>query len=168
MQAKNKSLPKTIAIWLLRLTLFFSVVTSGVFLWAYLSTDTSLVARGILWGDSDAGDLYRFPTRVMDASPEPIKFIAEGGEIQNDIANLPITNDEISVANMSLDEYLAYTNTTAFIILHRDQLLYEGYFNGADRETVQTSFSVAKSFTSTLVGIAIHEGFIHKLSPRTD
>ncbi len=163
MQAKNKSLPKTIAIWLLRLTLFFSVVTSGVFLWAYLSTDTSLVARGILWGDSDAGDLYRFPTRVMDASPEPIKFIAEGGEIQNDIANLPITNDEISVANMSLDEYLAYTNTTAFIILHRDQLLYEGYFNGADRETVQTSFSVAKSFTSTLVGIAIHEGFIHSL-----
>jgi len=163
MQAKNKSLPKTIAIWLLRLTLFFSVVTSGVFLWAYLSTDTSLVARGILWGDSDAGDLYRFPTRVMDASPEPIKFIAEGGEIQNDIANLPITNDEISVANMSLDEYLAYTNTTAFIILHRDQLLYEGYFNGADRETVQTSFSVAKSFTSTLVGIALHEGFIHNL-----
>lgn len=31
---------------------------------------------------------------------------------------------------------------------------------GAERRTPQTSFSVAKSFLSTLVGIAIHEGSI--------
>jgi CubicO group peptidase (beta-lactamase class C family) len=163
MQAKNKSLTKIIVTWLLRLILVFAVLTGCIFLWAHLSTGTSLIARGILWGDSDTGDLYRFPTRAMDASPEPIEFIAEGGEIQNAIASLPISNDEIGAANMSLNEYLAYTNTTAFIVLHGDQLLYEGYFNGADRATIQTSFSATKSFTSTLVGIAIHEGFIYSL-----
>ena len=163
MHAKNKSLTKIIVTWVLRLVLVFAILTGCIFLWAYLSTDTSLIARGIMWGDSDAGDLYRFSTRVMDASNEPIEFIAEGGEIQNAIASLPISNDEIGAVNMSLDEYLAYTNTTAFIVLHHDQLLYEGYFNGADRETIQTSFSAAKSFTSTLVGIAVHEGFIHSL-----
>jgi len=163
MQAKNKSLTKTSVTWLLRLILVFAVLTGGMFLWAYLSTDTSLVARGILWGDSDTGDLYRFPARVMHANPEPVEFIVGGDEMQNAIASLPISNDEIGVTNMPLDEYLSYTNTTAFIVLHRDQLLYEGYFNGADRVTIQPSFSAAKSFTSTLVGIALHEGFIHSL-----
>jgi len=163
MQAQNKSLTKTSVTWLLRLILVFAVLTGGMFLWAYLSTDTSLVARGILWGDSDVGDLYRFPARVMHASPEPVEFIVGGDEMQNAIASLPISNDEIGVTNMPLDEYLSYTNTTAFIVLHRDQLLYEGYFNGADRVTIQPSFSAAKSFTSTLVGIALHEGFIHSL-----
>jgi CubicO group peptidase (beta-lactamase class C family) len=76
---------------------------------------------------------------------------------------VPIYNEEIGVANMPLDEYLAHTNTTAFIVLHRDQLMYEGYFNGADRATIQTSFSAAKSFTSTLVGIAFHDGYILNL-----
>jgi len=163
MQTKNKSLTKTIVTWLLRLILVFAVLTSGIFLWAYLSTDTSLVARGVLWGDSDAGDLYRFPTRVMHASLEPVEFLARTGEMQNAISSLPISNYEIGVTNMSFDEYLAYTNTTSFIVLHRDQLLYEGYFNGATRETIQTSFSAAKSFTSTLLGIALDEGIIHSL-----
>ena len=163
MQIKNKSLTKTIVTWLLRLILVFAVLTSGVFLWAYLSTDTSLVARGIMWGDSDAGDLYRFPNRKIHASLEPFEFVAADEEMQNAIASLPISNDEIGVENMPLEEYLANTNTTAFIVLHRDQLLYEGYFNGADRLTIQTSFSAAKSFTSTLVGIALQEGMIHSL-----
>ena len=163
MQVKNKSLPKTIVAWLLRLILILSVVTSAVILWAYLSTDTSLIARGIMWGDSDAGDLYRFPTRLMRASLEPIEFVAGDEEMQNAIASVPIYNEEIGVANMPLDEYLAHTNTTAFIVLHRDQLMYEGYFNGADRATIQTSFSAAKSFTSTLVGIAFHDGYILNL-----
>jgi CubicO group peptidase (beta-lactamase class C family) len=63
----------------------------------------------------------------------------------------------------SLPEYLAATGTTAFIILHDDTLLYEGYFNGGGLEATVTSMSMAKSFASTLVGIAIAEGFIGSL-----
>jgi CubicO group peptidase (beta-lactamase class C family) len=64
---------------------------------------------------------------------------------------------------------LEKTNTTAFIVLHGNQLLYERYFNGANRETIQASFSAAKSFTSTLVGIVIEEGYISSLDdPITD
>jgi CubicO group peptidase (beta-lactamase class C family) len=60
----------------------------------------------------------------------------------------------------SLDDELAATGTTAFLVAHGDRLLYERYFNGAERESIQTSFSVAKSFVSALVGIAIAEGRI--------
>jgi len=46
------------------------------------------------------------------------------------------------------------------LVIYDDTLLYEEYFNGYDRESTQTSFSVAKSFVSALIGIAIEEGYI--------
>jgi CubicO group peptidase (beta-lactamase class C family) len=45
-------------------------------------------------------------------------------------------------------------------VVHRDRLAYERYFEGSTRGTLHTSFSVAKSVLSTLVGIAIDEGLI--------
>jgi CubicO group peptidase (beta-lactamase class C family) len=42
-------------------------------------------------------------------------------------------------------------------------LLYERYFNGYDESSQQTSFSMAKSFASALVGIAIDEGHIKSI-----
>ena len=163
MTTKSKTIFKSISKWLSRIFLSLLVFSGGMYIWAWSATDTNLIARGIMWGDSDAGDLYRFPTRVMRASTEPVKFERVNDELQNILDDLPITNDDIGIVDMPFNEYLEYTNTTAFIVLHGDQLLYEGYFNGADRESMQTSFSVAKSFTSTLVGIAVEGGFIGSL-----
>jgi CubicO group peptidase (beta-lactamase class C family) len=59
-----------------------------------------------------------------------------------------------------LEEFLTDTDTSAFLVIRDDTILYEGYFNGYDRTSTQTSFSVAKSFVSALVGIAIREGYI--------
>ena len=59
-----------------------------------------------------------------------------------------------------LERFLAASDTTAFLILRGDTLLYEGYFNGYDHHSTQTSMSIAKSVLSALVGIAIGEGRI--------
>jgi CubicO group peptidase (beta-lactamase class C family) len=59
-----------------------------------------------------------------------------------------------------LDKLLESTNTTAFIVIKDDAILYERYFNGYVRDSINTSFSMAKSFTSALIGIAIDEGYI--------
>lgn len=166
MKAKQKSKYIKAFGWT---ALILIILTGAVYLWAWAARDTNLIARGILWGDSDAGDIHRFPSRSMQASAEPVYFAASDGELQNTLNGLPITNPDIDAVDMPFDEYLAVTNTTAFIILHGDQLLYETYFNGADRETLQTSFSSAKVFTSTLVGIALEEGFLGSLDdPITD
>lgn len=60
----------------------------------------------------------------------------------------------------NLDEFLASSNTTAFIVIKDDQILYENYFNGHNRESFSKVFSVTKSFTSALIGVAIDEGHI--------
>ncbi|MEM8524129.1 MAG: serine hydrolase [Bacteroidota bacterium] len=68
-------------------------------------------------------------------------------------------------SRMSLDEYLdEVTKTTAFLVIRNDSILYERYFGGFDEFSQLPSFSVAKSFTSALVGIAVQEGFIKSIN----
>ena len=67
-----------------------------------------------------------------------------------------------------LDDFLRDTDTLAFLVVHEDRLVHERYFGGATRESPQTSFSVAKSFVSTLVGIAIDAGLIGSVDDPRD
>jgi len=53
-----------------------------------------------------------------------------------------------------------FGRTGAILLTKNDRLIYEGYFNNADRNDVYTIYSVSKPFTSSLIGIAIDRGFI--------
>jgi len=52
------------------------------------------------------------------------------------------------------------SHSIGLLILKNGQIVDEQYLAGATRETWFASFSVGKSFTSTLVGLAIQDGFI--------
>jgi CubicO group peptidase (beta-lactamase class C family) len=120
------------------------VVMVGVYGWAWSSVDRSTTARAIWWRDADVGDQHRFPARPIPAaaaaSPLPT-----GGKV-----DLPAASDDL----------LRRTGTSSFLVVHHDRLVDERYLDGADRQARQTSFSVAKSMVSTLVGIAIDEGLV--------
>jgi CubicO group peptidase (beta-lactamase class C family) len=62
--------------------------------------------------------------------------------------------------NLLFDDVLQASKTHAFIIIKDDKILYEKYLNGYNRESVFQVFSITKSFTSALIGIAIKDGFI--------
>jgi CubicO group peptidase (beta-lactamase class C family) len=127
----------------------------AVYGWAWSSTDESTIARAMIWRESDVGDQHRFPARGIPtgvrASPLPA-----GPEA-----------DIIGSSNGSeLDEFLRETGTLALVVVHEDRLVRERYFGGSTRESLLTSFSVAKSFVSTLVGIAIDRGLIRSVDDR--
>ena len=70
---------------------------------------------------------------------------------------------------VALDQFLGDTETTAFLVLQDGVLVHQWYAPGVDPEALHTSFSVSKSFLSTLIGIAIDEGKIGSLDdPITD
>jgi hypothetical protein len=146
------ALRKIVRIFVIILIALIVLIACG-YLWAYLSTSYSLAARGIIWGGSKFDDWKRFPNRVVRADNTPVTFEVE----ENDIF------EDFTIEGIRLEEYLESTSTTAFIVLHDDALLYEGYFNGSSHEATQASFSSSKSFASTLVGIALEEGFIGSL-----
>jgi CubicO group peptidase (beta-lactamase class C family) len=62
-----------------------------------------------------------------------------------------------------IDASLSQTGTRAFLILRDDSLLVERDANGSSHDATQTSFSMAKSFVSTLVGTAIADGVIRSV-----
>ena len=60
-------------------------------------------------------------------------------------------------------------NTQAAILIKGNYIIAEYYGEGYDTSSLVTSWSVAKSFTSTLIGIAIDEGYINSINdPITD
>lgn len=68
-----------------------------------------------------------------------------------------------------LDTNLDGTKTYAFLVIRNDSILYEKYFDHLTINKQLPSFSVAKSFISTLIGIAFESGKIRDLhEPITD
>jgi CubicO group peptidase (beta-lactamase class C family) len=122
-----------------------------------LSAPHFYLTRAIFWRESDYKDLQRFPARKIHNAPPVSRF-----------DELPAENpygSQIEAighrsTNGSFENYLDSSGTTAFLVVKDDKLLYEKYFNGYDERTLNTSFSMAKSFASALVGIAIDEGYI--------
>lgn len=62
-----------------------------------------------------------------------------------------------------LDAAAAYSEQVGglcLVVIRDGELVYERYFNGADAATQHRTWSIAKSFSSALVGAAIHRGEI--------
>ena len=129
-------------------------VLAFVYALAWTATGRSGFARSIAWGDADVDDYTRFPARTVAASGTA--FVYQKGEGYPD--GLPATID--LPGGRKLGDLLASTKTTAFLVIKDDKLVYEQYFNGSSHEAVQTSFSVAKSFNSAMLGAAIADGAI--------
>jgi CubicO group peptidase (beta-lactamase class C family) len=147
--------------WLLFVGGFLALLIAavvGVYAWAWSSTDDSTFARALVWRESDVGDQHRFPARRIpaDARASPLPR----GEPDHVV---------LTAQGRDLDEFLRDTDTLAFVVVHEDRLVREQYFGGSTRESRETSFSAAKSFVSTLVGIAIDRGLIGSVDdPVTD
>jgi CubicO group peptidase (beta-lactamase class C family) len=101
----------------------------------------------------------------------PQRAIATGGSVsalkQASLANFPETitfSYNGSHYTTRLSDLFAQTDTQAFIIIRDNTVVYERYLNGARRDTLFTSFSMAKSVTSALIGIAIDEGKIKSVN----
>lgn len=60
-------------------------------------------------------------------------------------------------------------NTAAFLVIKDGQVVSENYFNGYGDRSKTNSFSMAKTITTLLLGIAIKEGYVRDLNqPITD
>lgn len=67
---------------------------------------------------------------------------------------------------LDIDAYMQGQRSAALLIVHDGKLRLERYGLGFDAQGRWTSFSVAKSFTSTLVGAAIRDGHIGSMDDK--
>lgn len=119
------------------------------------------IYRLVRYHVADVYDYTHFENRVIRASDSTFSF--------------PISIDEPYVESLfrptveaygfsSLSEWAEKSSTTALIVIRRDTVLYERYFNGFSQDSYFHSQSMAKSFISTLIGFAIEDGYIHSVN----
>ena len=119
------------------------------------------VVRCLLWMDADIKDYEKFPAREIANEGPAFHFDKELDEsLPAAFADIPYESSGRPRTIGELDAFLESTESTSFIVIRDDTILYEKYFNGYERDSINTSFSVAKSFDSVLIGIAIDEGHI--------
>lgn len=94
--------------------------------------------------------LDRLESVTLPASSQPFSFAYNFNKHQT--------------LNNFLDTALENTFTYSYLVIQNDSIVYEKYFNPVNEKTKQPSFSVAKSFISTLVQIAVQEGYIKSLN----
>jgi CubicO group peptidase (beta-lactamase class C family) len=96
-----------------------------------------------------------FPFNEIAASSAPVRFAA-------DLRPLP---ERFSFENQArpLKDYFDKTVTTGVVVVREGKLVHENYFHGAHERSRFTSWSIAKSFVATLVGVAMQEGKIGSL-----
>ncbi|MEZ4919487.1 MAG: serine hydrolase [Saprospiraceae bacterium] len=135
------------------------------FLFLLLSSCNSW--RKITYNFSEYKGYKKFDKIDLPGAETPFAFHLGSKEMQTQIASLNVQPNGFNnpnAPNYSLEEYLREeTKTTAFLIIQNDSILYEQYFDHFDQDAPLPSFSVAKSFVSALVGIAIQEGKIQSV-----
>ncbi|NJC25925.1 serine hydrolase domain-containing protein [Neolewinella antarctica] len=119
------------------------------------------IGRFFVYNFANITDHKIFPATELPASSAPAPFAVQPLG--------PALVDEVSLGvpkrgKMNVSQYLENeTSTTAFLVIRNDSILYERYFNGYEPQDISTFFSVSKSITSLLVGIAVDEGIIESI-----
>ena len=100
--------------------------------------------------------------RALDSMPILARAnVIESGDT---VFSLP-KGKPISIAS-NVDTYMTEQRTAGLVIIHDGKVRLEKYGLEFGAQGRWTSFSVAKSFTSTLVGAAIKDGFINSIDDK--
>ncbi|WP_236626667.1 serine hydrolase domain-containing protein [Dokdonia donghaensis] len=93
----------------------------------------------------------------IDKSFVPIQKIQpdSGWELSNDTYN----NTKIEALNRKIAQG-RFEDINGIVVIKENKLLIEEYFNGENRNSLHDPRSVGKTIASTMMGIAIQEGFI--------
>lgn len=118
---------------------------------ANMPTDTNV----LFWSVEERDAAFR----ALDAFPA----LAKARTIEAGDSTFPLPAGEPLSIETDVDAYMKEQRTSAIVVLHNGKVVLEKYGLGFDDTGKWTSFSVAKSLTSTMVGAAIKDGAIESI-----
>lgn len=119
----------------------------------------------LFWTDDQRDKAFRIMDKLTAAN------VIAAGEQPAKIENGPALPKSFKVDGkiLSVDDYMAQQRLAGLVILQDGKIRMEEYRRDFDKDGRWTSFSVAKSLVSTLVGAAIKDGLIKSIDdPLTD
>lgn len=144
--------------------LLVMVALAGLF-WASADKDMKALVSNLptdsnvlFWSISQRDAAFR----TMDRIP----VLAKANIIDAGVNVYPLPNGPPLDVGVDVDAYMKHQRTAALVIIHKGKIRLEKYGLGFSGDGKWTSFSVAKSFSSTLVGAAIKDGFIKSVEDK--
>ncbi|BBB12134.1 beta-lactamase [Sphingopyxis sp. FD7] len=122
------------------------------------TTDQLPKDLNVLFWTQDQRDLA---FRTMETVPKVVVNTIEAGD-----AVYPLPQGEPIDLGIDVDAHMATQRNAGLIIVQDGKVRLEKYALGYGAAGRWTSFSVAKSFTSTLVGAAVKDGYIKSLDDK--
>lgn len=146
---------------ILRITAWTFGVLALLVLAGFLWLRQSPYWAGItLFSEANRVENFRAMDRVF-----PFRAVPRSGPVRafgQELRTLPTTY-AFDGAEHDLGAFLDRTVTTGLLVVHRGAIVHEEYRLGADESSPFTSWSMAKSVLSALIGIAVDEGHIASL-----
>ena len=143
--------------------IFLTILSSVLFLLILLSIQytPTYVYRLITMNVADVYDYKNFEYHSIQGAEQTNTFISKPKE-----KYIESLFEEIVTKNgfNNFKDWAIESQTTALIVIKKDTVIYEKYFNGFSRDSYFHSQSMAKSFISFLIGTAIDDGFIKNVN----
>ncbi len=141
------------------------VAIAGVAGWLSLDKET----RGLLATVPTNRDLLFWNQPQRDAAfraLDRIPLLAKAHVVPAGATPSPLPPGPPLKLAVDVDQYMAGQRSAALLVVHDGKLRMERYGLGFDHSGRWTSFSVAKSMTSTLVGAALRDGRIKSMDDK--
>lgn len=126
-----------------------------------------VVTRSIRYGNASVDDYSIFEQDIVAKGSDTYHFI----EKQDAVTLADTLKYEIylsktdTLLNVTLKDAMDYINVpSAAIVIQNDTIIFEHYSGGWDRNSQSCIFSVTKTITSMLCGIALKEGHIKSVN----
>lgn len=127
---------------------FIVLVVIGFSAYALISGKTFLF-NAVRYNFANIDDYKKFPNNTVAIGvPQPWKEAANYNKI-----NYPDT----------LNQLLEDLHTVGLLMIRNNEVVFEKYWSGYNDSSLSGSFSMAKSITSLLIGVALREGTIKSL-----
>ncbi len=142
-----------------------AVAAAGVAGWFSLDKET----RGLLATFPTNRDLLFWSQPQRDAAfraLDRLPVLAKARVVPAGDTPLPLPPGPPLKLLLDVDAYMAGQRSSALLVVHDGKVRLERYGLDFDASGRWTSFSVAKSITSTLVGAAIRDGFIRSMDDK--
>ncbi|CAM1356583.1 serine hydrolase domain-containing protein [Tenacibaculum halocynthiae] len=129
----------------------------------FLTLQSCHIGRMIRYYKADIDDHKIFPYTEVNKGEEVFYFKdSTNSKLSEKIKNIKVLENE---REHFIDDFLdKETEATAFLVIKDDAILFEKYYEGYKRDSISNIFSVSKSVTSLLVGIALDEGLINNVN----
>ncbi len=147
------------------LGLLGALVVAGFAGWFSLDKET----RGLLATLPTNRDVLFWSQAQRDAAfraLDRIPILAKARVVPAGVTPMPLPPGSPLKLALDVDAYMAGQRSAGLLVLQDGKVRLERYGLGFDRSGRWTSFSVAKSITSTLVGAAIRDGYIRSMDDK--